>query len=127
LGRAEQAMRQARDALKGGQPGQAAGAQAYALDQLRDGARSIWEEMAEQSGEGGQQRDGRMGRFDSPRQDPLGRPYRGEWDRGESTKVPDEADLRRARTILDELNRRSGQRQRPALERDYIERLLRRF
>jgi uncharacterized protein (TIGR02302 family) len=127
LGRADQAMRQARDALKGGLPGQAAGAQAYALDQLREGAKSIWEEMADRSGEGGPQRDGRTGRFEHPRQDPLGRPYRGEWDRGESTKVPDETDLRRARSILEELNRRSGQRQRPALEREYIDRLLRRF
>ena len=42
-------------------------------------------------------------------------------------KIPDEADLQKARQILDELRRRSGESRRPAIERDYIERLLRRF
>jgi hypothetical protein len=36
-------------------------------------------------------------------------------------------ELRRSREILDELRRRSGDRQRPALELDYIDRLLHQF
>jgi RNA polymerase-interacting CarD/CdnL/TRCF family regulator len=45
----------------------------------------------------------------------------------ESVKIPDEADVQRAREILRELYRRSGDRSRPPIERDYIDRLLRRF
>jgi hypothetical protein len=36
-------------------------------------------------------------------------------------------ELRRAREILDELRRRAGERARPKIERNYIERLLRQF
>lgn len=60
--------------------------------------------------------------------DPLGRPQQTEGpDLGTSVKVPDEIDVQRAREILEELRRRLGEPSRPALELDYIERLLRRF
>ena len=36
-------------------------------------------------------------------------------------------EMRRAREILEELRKRSGERQRPPLERDYIDRLLKQF
>jgi hypothetical protein len=42
-------------------------------------------------------------------------------------EIPAESDLLRARRIFDELRRRSGERGRPELELDYIDRLLRRF
>jgi Domain of unknown function (DUF4175) len=35
--------------------------------------------------------------------------------------------LQKSRQILDELRRRAGERSRPAIELDYIDRLLRRF
>jgi hypothetical protein len=41
--------------------------------------------------------------------------------------VPDEIDVQRAREIMEELRRRLGEQNRPTLELDYIERLLRRF
>ena len=60
--------------------------------------------------------------------DPLGRPMRGAGaDAGGDVEVPDKASLQKAREILDELRRRAGQRTRPRPERDYIDRLLRRF
>ena len=49
---------------------------------------------------------------------------------GENTSdvgIPDAGDLQRAREILDELRSRAGDRLRPEMELDYIERLLRRF
>ena len=62
-----------------------------------------------------------------PGRDPLGRPMnRGSFDT-DNVHIPDEADIQRARRILDELRRRLGERHRPDLELDYIERLLRRF
>ena len=72
-----------------------------------------------------QQRMGRGG--DTPR-DPLGRPQRAEGpDLGTSVKVPDAIDAQRAREILDELRKRSGEALRPPSELDYIDRLLKRF
>jgi hypothetical protein len=35
--------------------------------------------------------------------------------------------MERAKAILGELRRRAGERERPALERDYIDRLLQQF
>jgi hypothetical protein len=35
--------------------------------------------------------------------------------------------VQRAKKLIDELRRRSGDRERPKIERDYIERLLRQF
>jgi hypothetical protein len=44
-----------------------------------------------------------------------------------TVKVPDEIDVQRARRVLEELRRRLGEPERPRLELDYIERLLRDF
>ena len=60
--------------------------------------------------------------------DPLGRATRN--DGGMDTRgveVPEESDLGRARDVLEELYRRSGDRSRPSLELDYYRRLLDRF
>jgi hypothetical protein len=82
--------------------------------------------MQQQMGQGqpGQQ-PGRQGQARANQEtDPLGRPLRGR-DLDDSTvKVPLEADVQRARRILDELRRRYGETGRPQLELDYIERLL---
>lgn len=58
-------------------------------------------------------------------QDPFGRSF-GARDDG-SVKVPDQMEVRRVREILDELQRRSGDMNRPRIEREYIERLLQNF
>ena len=130
LGRAERSMLQARRALERGQPGDAVESQTTALDELRRGARVLIEEMMERSRLLGEGEQG-LGRFGPDNQDPLGRPLPGgEWDggmTGDNVKIPDEAELRRAREILDELYRRAGERRRPRPELEYIDRLLRRF
>ncbi|MCB1531442.1 MAG: DUF4175 family protein [Alphaproteobacteria bacterium] len=65
------------------------------------------------------------------RYDPLGRPYRdpgsGDGGDGSQVKVPSDAEQKRAREILDLLRRRSGERDRPMLEREYYRRLLKQF
>jgi hypothetical protein len=45
----------------------------------------------------------------------------------DDVKIPSEQELQRAREILNELRRRAGERERPEIEREYIERLLERF
>jgi len=60
--------------------------------------------------------------------DPLGRPMPGVGNfSGEDVGIPDEMEMQRAREILRELRRRAGELDRPRLERDYLDRLLRRF
>ena len=123
LGRAERSMRGAREALGQGQAGEATESQGRAINQMAEGLRGLARELARQMGAGqGDETDGNP--FD---EDPLGRPAaRGGMDTS-TIQLPEKADLQRAREILDELRRRAGERRRPELERDYIDRLLERF
>ncbi len=129
LGRAERAMRDAREALQRGQPGGAVQPQTEAMDNIQQGLQALAEQMMQQMmampGMGvSRQPMNRMGQG----RDPLGRRSNSMGQGlGEDVKVPTEADVQRAREILDELRRRSGQFSRPQPERDYIERLLRPF
>ncbi|CAA2136565.1 hypothetical protein HYPP_00037 [Hyphomicrobium sp. ghe19] len=121
LGNAQDAMGRAEDALKQGDLGEAADQQGQALEQMRQSA----QQMAEQMQKNAQQRLGRGG--NSPR-DPMGRPQRAQGpDLGTSVKVPDAIDAQRAREILEELRKRSGESLRPQDELEYIDRLLKRF
>lgn len=147
LGRAEREMRSSERALGQGQPQAAVGPQTKALEELRRGAQSAARGMAQRMGRGmargrgqGQQfgPGGQFGRFSGPQlrglrqgnRDPFGRPTTEEGNQGTATgdvKIPGEAELQRAREILDELRRRAGDLWRPEIELDYIERLLKRF
>jgi len=114
-------MGDAIESLGEGETGPAASEQGEALENLRAGAEQLAERLARSQAEAG----GRQGRRN---RDPLGRmqPSRDP-DLGLNGEVPDEIDIQRAREILRELQRRFGERQRPRLELDYFERLLRRF
>jgi uncharacterized protein (TIGR02302 family) len=133
LGRAERAMRDATEALQSRQPGEAIGPQTEALDQLQQAARDFAQQMQRRmQGQLGNPND-EVGATDgTPRdrveRDPLGRPLsnNGTYDQGD-VKIPDQNTLQKAREILDELRRRAGERSRPEIELDYIDRLLKRF
>ncbi len=121
LQRAERAMRDAVESLNHNAPGDAIGQQGEALDQLQQAAR----EMAEQMRQNGEGQDGTQ----NAGRDPFGRPMpggQGDLDRGD-VKIPEEADMQKSREILDELRRRASDRDRPPLELDYLQRLLKRF
>ena len=121
LGKAEDAMGDAKSAIENRDFMGAAEKQGEALEQMRQAGK----QMAEQMQKNAQQRMGRNG--DTPR-DPLGRPQRAQGpDLGTSVKVPDAIDAQRAREILEELRKRSGESLRPPVELDYIDRLLQRF
>jgi hypothetical protein len=132
LGQSELEMRGAEQALNQGQPGQATGPQGSALDLLQQGAGQLMEQMQQQMGVGqGPGQPGNQTGMGPPlnqTRDPLGRPLRN--DGGASpygVEVPDQPDLGTAREVLRELQRRSGQSDRPMLELDYLDRLLERF
>lgn len=132
LGRAERAMRDAGQSLGEGRPGDAVPSQTQAMDELQQGMQSMADQLMQQMM--GQQGPGMVGQQPGQQQrlgrnrDPLGRRPSGygNYD-GNDVKIPEQADLQRAREILDELRRRSGDYGRPQMERDYIERLLKQF
>jgi Domain of unknown function (DUF4175) len=130
LGRAERAMNDAAQALRQGQPGEAIGPQTDALDQLQQAAREFAQQMQRRLGRGDARNDepGSGQRLNGGDRDPLGRPLaNGDgFDQGD-VKIPDNNTMQRVRDILDELRRRAGERDRPQLEREYIDRLLQRF
>ncbi len=131
FGEAERAMKDATDALGRAQPGDAVGPQGDALERLQDGAQALAESMQQnQQANGGAAPDpNAQGRSEGgERRDPLrDRPNQGQASDDSTVGIPAEGDLQRARKIFDELRKRSGERSRPELELDYIERLLKRF
>ena len=114
LQEAEGAMGDASGALKQNDLGEAGDQEGRAVENLRQGARG----MAEQMMRSGGQRGGQASR------DPLGRKQGDRLDDGDSVKVPDEITVQRARAILEELRKRLGQSSRPPIELDYLERLV---
>ena len=130
LGDAEQAMREAEGHLGEGDADGAVDAQGRAIESLRRGAQGLAQQM--QPGPNGPGPNGQPGRVGPQRAqqetDPLGRPLRGR-DYGDdvTVKVPGEIDVQRARRILEELRRRLSDPQRPQIELEYIERLLKDF
>ena len=124
MGRAERSMRRSSDFLGTGQPGEAVPPQIRALDQLNQGANAATRDLMKKLGHGLGQRPNETGQ----RQDPFGRTPDGSGGmNARGAGIDDGDELQRAREIRDELRRRAGQRQRPEIERDYIDRLLREF
>lgn len=128
FGEAGKFMGEAAGALDRDAPGQATGPQGLALDALQRAGRGMMRQMRSRAARGSGL--GMQPRFNPLRQrrDPLGRymPTSGGID-SRNLKIPDQGDVDRAQSILDELRKRAGQGFRPRLELDYIDRLLRRF
>ena len=128
LDQADSAMGDAGGRLGEGNADGAVDSQGRALDALRKGAQSLADAM--QQGDGDQPGDGpgnRAGRQQSGgnQSDPLGRPLHGrEFGDDLTVKIPGEIDVQRARRILEELRRRLADPDRPQIELDYLERLL---
>ena len=152
LGRADQAMRESAEALGAGADPRPH--QERAIRELSEGGRQMAQRMQRQFGrpqqpqpgegegegegqgdamaEGGEQ--GGEGQDQMAQngegRDPLGRRLRegsGTAEEGGDTRVPDEAEILRTRRLQEELRRRHAERERPAAELDYIDRLLRLF
>lgn len=134
LGQAEKEMDRAQRSLRGRQPGDALGPQGRALDEMRRGAQDAMRQLGQRfgmqfgPGQPGQMPPGNERNLWGPDRDPLGRQTNGLGPLDtQDVKVPTEAERKRVRDILEELRRRASEPNRPTLELDYIERLLRRF
>ncbi|MFT5362961.1 TIGR02302 family protein [Sulfitobacter sp.] len=127
LDRAGRAMDDAEQALRQNELADAIDDQARAMEALRDGMRAlgdaIAQEQQQQAGQGSAEGNQR-----AEQRDPLGRDQSS--NGGESTQgdlALDNDAYGRARELLDEIRRRSGETERPEVERDYLNRLLDRF
>ncbi len=130
LDEAGRAMGEAADALEQGDIPEALNQQADAMEAMREGLRQFDQAMAnQQARENGQQGENPGESNQASDQDPLGRSASG---RGGATSTDsplgdtDEI-YRRAEELMQELRKRSGESDRPQLERDYLERLLDQF
>ena len=126
FGRAEGAMRRSTESLGANRPGASVPAQTEALDQLREGARAATEQLMKKfGGDMAAAGQGNIPGQQPGQQDPFGRRTQGSQGAAQAdVEIPSESDVQKARRILEELRRRAGERQRPPVERDYIDRLL---
>jgi hypothetical protein len=114
-------MGEARDRLREGDFSGAFDAQANAMESMRQTLRDM--ENKQEAGSAG--RDGEE--VGQAQTDPLGRPIGNRGRADGDTAVPGESATDRARELLGEIRRRSGEAQRPTDELDYLNRLLDRF
>lgn len=122
LEEAERNMGTARDRLEEGDFSGAFDAQAEAMENMRETLRDM--ENREQAGRSGQ--DGEE-TAERDQYDPLGRPIGNKGRADGDTAIPEQNTSDRARELLDEIRRRSGNAERPTEELDYLNRLLDRF
>ncbi|PRY93640.1 uncharacterized protein (TIGR02302 family) [Hasllibacter halocynthiae] len=128
LDRAEGAMDEAERALRQGDVPRALDRQADAIEGLRESMRALREQFerddeTRQADRGGDGEDTISGQG----ADPLGRMAGTDGRLGGDGDVPGAEAESRANELLEELRRRAADRNRPADERDYYERLLNRF
>ena len=144
MGDAERAMKQAEQSLAEGKTARALQYMAEANDALAQSLQAAQSQSRQnalgQNGTSGMAGQGNMpmpfGVMRSQQnqsgegRDPLGRqpsPQNQGQNNGSDVNVPAQSEAQRAREILDELRRRAGGMTRPALEQDYLKRLLEQF
>ena len=121
--RAQRALDRAAEALRRGDLDGAQWNQDRAIQEMRDAAGNLAEELDAQRA----QRRGETGEETVNEEDPLGRPAGGNrQNEGDGIEVPDEAERQRARDILDNLRERLNKAE-DEEEREYLKRLLDRF
>jgi len=107
--------------------GAAVDAQGRALQALREGAQGLQQQMNGQGSNGqGRYSARRMRPGDQDGDDPLGRRSQGNLGRDEGALREMGSVAERARKVMEELRRRLADPNRPADERDYLERLMNR-
>ena len=123
LDEAGRAMKDAEDALRGGNVPKALDKQAEALEALREGIKHLGDAMAQKEAESSDpnaQHSGPQGQ-----RDPLGRDGASGQQMAPNHGLLQGQDVyRRAQDLLDEIRKRAGEQGRPDQERSYLKRLL---
>ena len=117
IGAAEEAMRLSEDALQNGDLAGAGDAQEEAIRALREAGEALAEAVSERGGE-----DGENGG-----EDPLGRSDNGFDDGASKADIDDRDNATRSRELVEELRKRAAEQDREVEERQYLDRLLKRF
>ena len=121
-------MSEAENSLRNNDLAEAIDLQSQAMDALREGMQNLGEALAEAEGRNPGGQGQARGRDGGQQSDPLGRmPGLGATAGTQDNLLQGEDVYRRARDLLDEIRRRSGEGERPELERNYLKRLLDRF
>lgn len=130
LERAERSMEEAEEALRNEDYAGALDNQARAMEALRNGLKRLNEQLR-QSGDPQDAQSGQSQSGQSSGRDPLGRRDGGDQGAGvgsDGAGAPDQDDVyKQAEELLDEIRRRSAQRERADEELEYLKRLLDRF
>ncbi len=125
LQQAEQAMRNASNALGKNDPNGAVPYEEQAIDLMQQGENEMQKQMKQMMSQMV------MLSFGMGKLDPLGRPMGGNNGNSffpdPSVKIPDQAQRKKAQEILQILRRRSGELSRPDYELDYFRRLMKQF
>ncbi len=121
LAEAGEAMRRSQDSLQSGDISAAGDAQSEAVKALRRAGQAI-----AQSGRKDSKGQGEDGSEEAENEDPLGRENGGTSDESEAD-IDTRDNATRSRELREELRRRSSEQEREKIERDYLERLLKRF
>ena len=119
IGAANEAMRLSEGALENGDLEAAGDAQEDAIRALREAGEALAEAVSERGDEGENGEDGG--------DDPLGRSDNGFDNGNEALDIDDRDNATRSRELLEELRRRAAEQEREAEERQYLDRLLKRF
>ncbi len=119
LDEAAEAMQRAEEALKAGDLSGAAQAQADAIEALRNAGQGLAQQARSERGEESQQA-GQGNPLNQDGQD-------GENDALSRQDIDPRDNATRSRELLEELRRRAAEQEREQQERDYLERLLKRF
>ncbi len=114
-------MRRSEEALSEGDLAGAGRAQQDAIQALREAGEALAEAILERS-EGAEGGEG-----ENESTDPLGRSDEGFNNGNDKADIDDRDNATRSRELLEELRRRAAEQQREAEERQYLERLLKRF
>ncbi len=116
---AEQAMNRSQGALQGGDFDGSQQAQSEAIEALRQAGQAL----AELATDGQEAENGQDGKSD-----PLGRDSaNGGLDENAQQDIDQRDNATRSRELLEELRRRAGEQEREQSEREYLDRLLKRF
>lgn len=128
LDRAGRAMDNAEESLRQNDLSEAIDNQSQAMEALREGMRALGDAMAQEQQQDQPGQGTADGNQRADNRDPLGRDQAANGAEGSDGDLALDNDAYgRARELLDEIRRRSGEAARPEVERDYLNRLLDRF
>ena len=115
-------MRESQSRLESGDLAGANDAQAEAIQSLRRAGEAMAESGRQQQGQGGEN-----GSESAENEDPLGRDNVGGIANESEADLDTRDDATKSRELREELRRRAAEQERDKAEREYLERLLKRF